>query len=443
MSNVRVRFAPSPTGMLHIGGARTALFNWLFARSQKGTFVLRIEDTDEERQEEEFFDAIFDGMRWLGLDWDEGLNVVGKQTRGKCGPYRQSQRTKIYDKYFNKLKRAKLVYQEEDGCWRFKCPQTDRTVNDMICGETVFKERDESDMTIKREDGSYIFHFVSVVDDIEMKITHVIRGEDHLSNTPRHLDLYEAFEVEPPTFAHIPLILNADGSKMSKRDRGAAIHEYKNMGFHRDSLINYMSMLGWSPKNDEEIFSYAQLKKQFKIANVNRSNGRFDYDKVEWFSQQYIHAMGPKTLREALVPFLEEEGIPHDKTSLPDALLKEVQEKIKKYSDAAKWLQPIYRDDFARDGEALEKLRTRDGIKDILKALRQHLEGVKKWTQKAVERAIETAADELELRKGALMFPCRVAVSGQTGGLGLLTVLDRVGQKRSVARIDETLEKLA
>ena len=428
--------------MLHVGGARTALFNWLFARSQKGTFVLRVEDTDEERNTEEANDAIFDGMRWLGMDWDEGPNVVGKQTRGKYGPYRQSQRTKIYDKYFNKLKRAKLVYKEEDGCWRFKCPQTDRTVKDIICGDTVFKERDESDMTIKREDGSYIFHFVSVVDDIEMDITHVIRGEDHLSNTPRHLDLYEAFEADPPQFGHIPLILNADGSKMSKRDRGAAIHEYKNMGFHRDAVINYLSMLGWSPKNNDEIFSYAQLKKQFKLANVNRSNGRFDYDKVEWFSQQYIHAMGPKALREAMAPFLEEHKLPAGKTELPDVLLKEVQEKIKKFSDAAKWLQSLYRDDFVRDGEAFEKLKTREGIKGILNTLKTHLEGVKKWSGKSADRAIEAAAEELELRKGALMFPCRVAVSGQTGGLGLLTVLDRVGQKRSVERVQETIDRL-
>ena len=428
--------------MLHIGGARTALFNWLFARSQKGTLVLRVEDTDEERNEEESDDAIFDGLRWLGIDWDEGINVVGKQTRGKFGPYRQSQRTKIYDKYFNKLKRAKMIYEEEEGAMRFRCENKDRVVNDLICGKTEFKDREEPDMTIRRADGSYIFHFVSVVDDIEMKISHVIRGEDHLSNTPRHLDLYEAFGAKPPKFAHIPLILNGDGSKMSKRDRGSAIHEYKNMGFHADAVVNYLALLGWSPKDNSEIISPKQLLKKFKLNGINRSNCRFDYDKCEWFSAQYIHKMKPTELREAIAPVLEEHGLPHDKNALPNVLLEEVKQKIKKLSDAPKWLASLYREDFTRDGEAFEKMRTREGIKDILGALCAHFGKISKWSGKTADAAIDAAAKELELKKGALMFPCRVAVSGQTGGLGLTTILERLGQDRSVARIEEALAKL-
>lgn len=441
MSDIRVRFAPSPTGMLHIGGARTALFNWLFARSQKGTFILRVEDTDEERNDEESDEAIFDGLRWLGLDWDEGINAVGKQTRGKLGPYRQSLRNKVYDKYFNKLVKADLVYEDE-GAMRFRGPNTDRTINDLICGKTEFKDREEPDMTIRRANGSYIFHFVSVVDDIEMKISHVIRGEDHLSNTPRHLDLYEAFGVTPPKFAHIPLILNGDGSKMSKRDRGSAIHEYKNMGFHPDAVVNYLAMLGWSPKDDTEIIPPKELLKKFKIAGVNRANGRFDYDKCEWFSSQYIHSMKPAELREAVGPFLEEHDLPTSKDEVPDALLEEIRDKIKKFSDTPKWLSSLYRDDYTLDGEAFEKMKARDGIKNILKALSKHFGEVKKWSGEAADMAIDAAAKELELKKGALMFPCRVALSGQTGGLALTTILDRLGRDRSVTRIENAISKV-
>ena len=221
MSHVRTRFAPSPTGYLHIGGARTALFNWLFARKMGGTFILRIEDTDNARNTEEATRAIFTGMEWLGLDWDEG-----PMKGGDCGPYFQSQRNDIYDAYFKKLQDAGRVYEDE-GAWRFRFDRSKPvTFHDLICGNITIDYRDASntpDMAIRRADGSYIFHFVNVVDDIEMKMTHVIRGEDHIMNTPKHIQLFEAFGVTPPVFAHMPLILNQDGSKMSKRDVGAAL----------------------------------------------------------------------------------------------------------------------------------------------------------------------------------------------------------------------------
>ena len=229
MSHVRTRFAPSPTGYLHIGGARTALFNWLFARKMGGTFILRIEDTDNARNTEEATRAIFTGMEWLGLDWDEG-----PMKGGDCGPYFQSQRNDIYDAYFKKLQDAGRVYEDE-GAWRFRFDRSKPvTFHDLICGDITIDYRDASntpDMAIRRADGSYIFHFVNVVDDIEMKMTHVIRGEDHIMNTPKHIQLFEAFGVTPPVFAHMPLILNQDGSKMSKRDVGAALGTYPEEGF--------------------------------------------------------------------------------------------------------------------------------------------------------------------------------------------------------------------
>ena len=227
-SDVRVRFAPSPTGYLHIGGARTALFNWLFARHTGGTFVLRIEDTDRSRNTAEATQVIYDGLRWLGLDWDEG-----PQVGGDFGPYFQSERNEIYERYLAKLSGDGHTF-EDQGAIRFRSPREHVVVDDIICGKIEFdltNPETHPDMTIRRPDGSWIFHFVNVVDDIEMKITHVIRGDDHLSNTPKHIELYRALGAEPPRFAHIPLILNHDGSKMSKRDLGASITTYIEDGY--------------------------------------------------------------------------------------------------------------------------------------------------------------------------------------------------------------------
>ena len=221
--DIRVRFAPSPTGYLHIGGARTALFNWLFARHHGGKFVLRIEDTDKTRHVEEATAAIYDGLKWLGLNWDEGPHVGGD-----FGPYLQSERTQLYERYLKKLQDAGHIF-EDQGALRFRSPREHVVVDDLVCGKIDFdlsNEQTHPDMTIRRPDGSWIFHFVNVIDDLEMKISHVIRGEDHLSNTPKHIEIFRALGATPPHYAHIPLILNKDGSKMSKRDEGARVEYY-------------------------------------------------------------------------------------------------------------------------------------------------------------------------------------------------------------------------
>src|SRR6187431_3787900 len=241
---VRTRFAPSPTGYLHVGGARTALFNWLFARHHGGTFVLRVEDTDRARNTPEALEAIYGGLRWLGLNWDEGP-VVG----GDHGPYFQSERDAIYERYLEKLQAAGRVY-DDAGAIRFRFDRRILAMEDLVCGSMRVDMSDPStqpDMTIRRADGGWIFHFVNVVDDIEMGITHVIRGDDHLSNTPKHLQLFEALGVVPPRYGHIPLILNADGSKMSKRDTGSAVGWYAENGFLPDAVRNFLCLLGWNP----------------------------------------------------------------------------------------------------------------------------------------------------------------------------------------------------
>jgi glutamyl-tRNA synthetase len=280
MSPVRVRFAPSPTGFLHVGGARTALFNWLFARKHGGTFILRVEDTDQSRNTEEAVQVIYDGLKWLGLNWDEGP-LVG----GNYGPYFQSQRNEIYERYLEQLKAGGHVY-DDAGAMRFRSPRRMVVVDDAVCGHIEFDMSNPAthpDMTIRRPDGSWIFHFVNVVDDIEMKVSHVIRGEDHLSNTPKHVELYNMLGVKPPVFAHIPLILKRDGKgKMSKRDEGSSLNSYLEGGYVPEAVRNYLCLLGWSPKDDRQILPIEEVIQKFDLPQILRHNAKFDVAKLQW-----------------------------------------------------------------------------------------------------------------------------------------------------------------
>ena len=294
-SEVRVRFAPSPTGYLHIGGARTALFNWLFARHHGGKFVLRIEDTDMKRNTEEAMAAIYEGLHWLGLNWDEG-----PQVGGDFGPYFQSERTEIYERHLKKLQDAGHIF-EDNGALRFRSPREHVMVDDLVCGKIDFdltNPETHPDMTVRRPDGSWIFHFVNVVDDLEMKISHVIRGEDHLSNTPKHIELYRALGATPPPFAHIPLILNRDGSKMSKRDQGASVDYYIKSGYSPQAVRNYLCLLGWSPKDNREKLPIEEIMRIFDLKNVVRSYATFDPDKLHWLNGEYARELGDEKFHE-------------------------------------------------------------------------------------------------------------------------------------------------
>ena len=301
--SVRTRFAPSPTGYLHVGGARTALFNWIYARKHGGSFVLRVEDTDEKRNTPEARDAIYSGLRWLGLDWDEG-----PQVGGDFGPYFQSERNALYEKHLAVLQAKELVY-EDQGSIRFRSPRRPLVVSDLVCGSITFDRTMEPDMTIRRPDGSWIFHFVNVVDDIEMAITHVIRGEDHLSNTPKHVELYDALGATPPQFAHIPLILNRDGSKMSKRDDGASIASYIDAGYVPEAVRNYLCLLGWSPKDNREILETSEVIELFELEKVNRRNAAFDLDKCYWLNGQYVARMSLEHFADLVEPVLKTSAV--------------------------------------------------------------------------------------------------------------------------------------
>src|SRR5476651_336580 len=288
----RVRFAPSPTGYLHIGGARTALFNWLYARHTGGTFILRIEDTDAARNSQEAVEVILSGLRWLGLDWDEGP-LTGDATgasKGDRGPYFQSQRKANYLNRAEMLLRRNLAYEHE-GAVKFRMTREPITIPDLVVGDVVRPLTDrevlDPDWVLIRSDGQPVFHFVNVVDDLEMNITHVIRGEDHLSNTAKHIALFRAFGIEPPKYAHIPLILNIDGSKMSKRDKGASLASYQAEGHSPEAVVNYLCLLGWSPKDNLEKISRAEVVERFDLPQILRHNARFDYEKLLWLQGEY------------------------------------------------------------------------------------------------------------------------------------------------------------
>ena len=435
---VRTRFAPSPTGYLHVGGARTALFNWLFARKHGGVFVLRVEDTDEARNTDEARQAIFDGMNWLGLDWDEG-----PEKGGAFGPYYQSQRTAIYDTWFEKLVAAGRVY-EDGGAWRFRFERKPVTMHDLVCGEVTIDYRDESntpDMVVKRSDGSYVFHFVNVVDDLEMEITHVIRGEDHLMNTPKHLQLIEAFGGKAPQYAHIPLILNADGSKMSKRDAGAAVGDYPRQGFLSVAVVNFIALLGWNPKTEQEIFTLAELVERFSLENVNRSPGRFDLEKCKWVNQQHLLGVSAADFAVAARPFVEAAGLP-----IPEnyaAVIAAVKEKVRLFSDVPAAVDFLLKDDFSYDEEAVTKVRGNAAAGGLLGALATAFEAIPDWSADAAKAALNETAQAAGAKPGQLMFPLRVALSGRGHGPDIGDMLTLLGRDRCVTRVRHFAEKLS
>lgn len=431
-NEVRTRFAPSPTGYLHVGGARTALFNWLLARKHGGSFVLRIEDTDEARNTEEARQAIFDGMQWLGLDWDEGPQGDGTSS-GDYGPYFQSQRSAIYDRWFEKLVESDRVY-EDDGAWRFRFERKPVTVNDLVCGDITIDYRDESntpDMVVKRSDGSYVFHFVNVVDDIEMKITHVIRGEDHLMNTPKHMQLLEAFGVAAPNYAHIPLILNMDGSKMSKRDTGAAVGGYADDGYLPGAVFNFLSLLGWSPKDESEVMGVDEILEKFSLEGVNRSPAKFDAEKCAWINQQHLMAMSPEDFAAAALPHVRQAGL--DAGDRYASIAASVQEKVRLLSEVPGSISFYLDPAFPYEEEALEKVRKNGSARELLEKLADAFEQLDAWT--GAKDTIAATAQANDAKPGQLMFPTRVALSGQGGGPDLGAILDILGKDECVRRI--------
>ncbi|HJW38842.1 MAG TPA: glutamate--tRNA ligase family protein [Candidatus Udaeobacter sp.] len=438
-SNIRVRFAPSPTGYLHIGGARTALFNWLFARHHGGKFVLRIEDTDIKRNTEEAMAAIYEGLEWLGLNWDEGPHVGGE-----FGPYLQSQRTELYERYLKKLQDAGHIF-EDQGAMRFRSPREHVIVDDIVCGKIDFdlgNPATHPDMTIRRPDGSWIFHFVNVIDDLEMKISHVIRGEDHLSNTPKHIEIIRALGATPPHYAHIPLILNRDGSKMSKRDEGARVEYYIRRGYLPTGVRNYLCLLGWSPKDNREKIDVDEVVRIFDLKNIGRSSATFDPDKLHWLNGEYARELSDSQFYALAIARLRSSGINVD--SYPEkyvrTALQTCKGKINTFDELPAYCGFYFTDDFDYDPQALAKYFTSEN-KPRLEAVREALSALEKFDADNIESTLKSTATKLGVKVGAIVHPTRLAVTGSNVGPSLYHLLEVLGKEKVLGRIDCGLSK--
>jgi glutamyl-tRNA synthetase len=436
-SEIRVRFAPSPTGYLHIGGARTALFNWLFARHHGGKFVLRIEDTDIKRNTEEAMAAIYEGLEWLGLNWDEGPHVGGE-----FGPYLQSERTKLYERYLKKLQEAGHIFEDE-GALRFRSPRKHVIVDDIVCGKIDFDLSNPAthpDMTIRRPDGSWIFHFVNVIDDLEMKISHVIRGEDHLSNTPKHIEIFRALGVTPPRYAHIPLILNKDGSKMSKRDEGARVEYYIRRGYLPAAVRNYLCLLGWSPKDNREKMDIDEIVRIFDLKNIGRSSATFDPNKLHWLNGEYARELSDSEFYDLAVARLKSCGVNLD--DYPDkyvrAALQTCKGKINTFDELPAYCGFYFIDNFDYDPEGVTKHFTAEN-KPRLKAVREALSAVNNFDAATTEASLKSTAAKLGVKVGAVVHPTRLAVTGSNVGPSLYHLLEVLGKEKVLARIDRAL----
>lgn len=442
--NIRVRFAPSPTGFLHIGSVRTALFNWLYARHTGGTFVLRIEDTDTARNTEQSLRTILDGLQWLGLDWDEG-----PEKGGGFGPYFQSQRADVYRRRIQELKDKGLAY-ERDGAVRFKMSRQPMEVPDLIAGRVVRPLNDaemlDPDFVIVRSDGNPVFHLVNVVDDIEMKITHVIRGEDHLSNTPKHIALFRAFDVEPPNYAHIPMILNPDGTKMSKSDpdptkaRLASLQTYVEDGFVPEAVRNYLCLLGWSPKDNREVLPIDDVVKLFDLPQILRNNARFDSSKLTWMNGEYIRALALDRFIDLARPFL---GVTASSIEEPyvRAVLGLVKEKLKLLKELPSWTIYFFSDDYPFDPESVKKSCSAPHTSERLRKLANKFAAASSWDAASLETALKALASEMGVKAGELIHPCRVAVSGKSAGPSLYHMLEVLGRDRVQVRLHRAVEK--
>jgi glutamyl-tRNA synthetase len=441
----RVRFAPSPTGYLHIGGARTALFNWLYARHTGGTFVLRIEDTDAARNTQEAVNVILEGLRWLGLNWDEG--PLTPDATGPCkgdrGPYFQSQRKENYQRRVEALLSRGLAYEHE-GAIKFKMQREPIVIPDLVKGDVLRKLTDreevDPDFVIVRSDGEPVFHLVNVIDDLEMGITHVIRGEDHLSNTAKHIALFRAFGVEPPKYAHIPLILNADGSKMSKRDRGASLSTYLDDGFLSEAVNNYLCLLGWSPKENTEKMLLSEVIARFDLPQILPHNARFDFEKLLWLQGEYCRELANDRFYELAVHALAKAGLDTNKfdTQFVKAALDTCKGKIKTFSELPAYGGFYFKDEITYDPEAAAKSFVPEN-KPRVEKLRDAFAKADPFNGANLEAALKSTAKELGVKAGVLVHPIRLAVTGASSGPSLYHLLEVLGKAKSMARIEKAL----
>ncbi len=418
---IRVRFAPSPTGFLHIGGARTALFNWMYARAQGGQFILRIEDTDKVRSKQEYLDEILDSMKWLGLNWDEF--------------YKQSDRFDLYRKYAKQLLDEGKAYEDGEAVI-LKVPQKIIKIYDIIRDEITIDSSEIKDQVLMKSDGSPTYSFACVVDDSLMEISCVIRGEDHISNTPKQILIYEALGFKIPKFAHLPLILDPEGGRMSKRAGATAVTEYRDMGFLPEGVVNYLMLLGWSPGNNQEVVPMEAALKNFSIKKINKAGAAFSMDKLTWINTQHIKQSETSKLTEMLIPVLKKAGY------APEAFDRQWLENVvhlfkprmSTLIDFLDWAAFALKDDFTLDAEAKAQHLSQDKSKEF-KLLAERLSSVSDFNIKTTEEAFRRLVEELGIKAGDLVHPVRVALTGKAVGPGLFDTMVVLGKDKTVTRL--------
>ncbi len=499
--SVRVRFAPSPTGYLHLGGARTALFNWLFARQQHGKFILRIEDTDEVRSTDEAVLQIIHGLQWLRMEWNEGPKTTIEEhklvikEKGKYGPYFQMKRLDLYRKYAERLikdgkayhcyclyeeleemrKKAleekkppkydgrcrnltpedekKFIEQGRKPVVRFKTPHEGVTeFQDIVRGKVSFENHLLDDFVMLKSNGTPTYNFAVVVDDHEMEISHVIRGDDHISNTPRQILLYQAFGWKKPQFAHIPMILGPDGARLSKRHGATSLEYYENEGYLPEAMVNYLALLGWATEDSQQIFTTDELITKFSLERCAKSAAIFDPKKLLWMNGEYIRKMTSEKLTFEAFPFISREELVGDRKyeeieeSVRMALTRSIsleQEKIKLLKNIPNLIKYMLKEDLEDkdyEEEAKEKVLKLKGVKQILLACRDRLARLEDFSEEKIEKVIRNYATETGKKTSEVFHPMRVAVSGRTRGPGLFALLSFLGKERALKRIDYTIK---
>lgn len=475
MSDVRVRFAPSPTGELHIGGARTALFNYLFIRRIGGTFVLRIDDTDLERSKEDYIDKLMASMSWLGLDWDEGpyyqskrldqysgeaekLLTEGKAYRCYCSidelasgreTAKKENRSYLYPGTCRNLtaeEEKKFLNEGRKPVIRLRIPETGTTlVKDEIRGIVSFENSDLDDFIIIKSNGLPTYNFASVVDDLQLNITHIIRAEEHLSNTPRQQLCAVALGYEMPIFAHVPMILAPDRSKLSKRHGATSVEEFRDQGFLPEALINYITLLGWSPGGDKEIFSLDESIQTFSLQKVNKTAAIYDTAKLTWMNSHYIREYDLDQLAGAALPFFQKKGLIEDKPGKEELdyykkVLETVRERAKTLVELADASTYFYDDQFTYDQKGVKKAFTKADVSDLLRHAAQELEALDSFSGTDAEKTFESLCEKLELSAGRLIQPTRLAITGRMGGPGLFDIMNLLGREKTVERLKSAAE---
>jgi glutamyl-tRNA synthetase len=474
---IRVRFAPSPTGYLHVGGARTALFNWLYARRHGGTFVLRIEDTDAGRSSWEMVTGIVEGLRWLGLDWDEGPDIGGPHA-----PYFQSERLDRYRSLADRLVAEDRAYpcycstetmqqkrqaaEAAGGGWmydraclalsraqiaaleaadtpraiRFKVPAGRTHFDDRVRGSIVFDNANIEDFVVLRSDRQPTYHLTVVADDIDMRITDIVRGDDHISNTPKQVLLYEAFGQPPPRFAHVPLILGPDKKRLSKRHGATSVMEYQRRGYLPEAMVNFLSLLGWSPGTDQEVFMRAELIAAFALEGISGGNAVFNPEKLDWFNQQHIMRLPTVELASRLEPLLSAAGLWRGTFADGERawllrVLDLLKPRAKKLGQFVEDGRPFFAEAVTFDDQAVQKHLRSPGMRTHLDALAARFASTQPFDQQSSEIQLRSVAEERGLKPAVLIHAVRVAVTGRVVSPGLYEVLELLGRERVCARI--------